>query len=314
MLKVSVIIPIYCVEKYIERCARSLFEQTLNDVEYIFVNDCTPDQSINILEKIICDYPSRKNNVSIINHEINLGLPIARQTGLKKAKGEYIIHCDSDDWLALDALEKMYNVAKNNNSDMVICDFFTSDGVERKQMKGCYNTENIRLINDFFKGKGFWCVWNKMVRRSVYNNTITYPKFNVAEDMVLVTQLLYYCKNINYIDLPLYYYFKNPQSMTRIPTEKGIYNKFCQAIINFKIVNSFINTNLSSKIEKDAIVYAKFKQRALLMPLLPSFKYYLIWLKTYPELTLEVLFNSYINSMHKIKFYLAFVRLYKKRF
>ena len=222
MIKVSVIIPIYCVEKYIERCTRSLLEQSLDDVEFIFINDCTPDKSILILEKVLCDYPNRRNCVSIINHEINLGLPIARQTGLKMAKGEYIIHCDSDDWLAPDALEKLYKVAQINNSDMVICDFYTSDGVEREQMKACFTTDNLRLINDFFIGKGFWCVWNKLVRRSIYENLIIYPKYNVAEDMVLVTQLLYYCKHINYIDSPLYYYFKNPLTMTRTPSEEGI--------------------------------------------------------------------------------------------
>ena len=82
MPKVSVIIPVYGVEKYIERCARSLFEQTLEDMEFIFVNDCTKDNSIDILLRVIDEYPKRKSQVHILNHEFNKGLPVARQTGI----------------------------------------------------------------------------------------------------------------------------------------------------------------------------------------------------------------------------------------
>ena len=96
MPKVSVLVPVYGVEKYIERCARSLFEQTLDDMECIFVDDCTPDDSMQVLVKILSEYPRRKEQVKIIHHETNQGLPAARQSGLKIATGEYIAHCDSD--------------------------------------------------------------------------------------------------------------------------------------------------------------------------------------------------------------------------
>lgn len=97
--KVSIIIPIYGVELFIERCAISLFEQTLDDIEYIFVDDCTMDKSVQILQGIIAKYPQRKDNVFIIRHERNKGLASARKTGLKFVHGEYVAHCDSDDWL-----------------------------------------------------------------------------------------------------------------------------------------------------------------------------------------------------------------------
>ena len=95
--KVSIIVPIYGVEHFIERCARSLFEQTLDGIEFIFVNDSTPDNSISILLRVLEDYPNRQNQVRIVQHEVNKGLPFARQTGIRLAKGEYIAHCDSDD-------------------------------------------------------------------------------------------------------------------------------------------------------------------------------------------------------------------------
>lgn len=108
---ISVIVPIYGVEKYIERCARSLFEQTYRDVEYIFVNDCTKDNSIFILKRVLHDYPNL--NVTIINKKRNEGLPQARKTGILASHGEYVINFDSDDWVDRDCLRFMYECAKS---------------------------------------------------------------------------------------------------------------------------------------------------------------------------------------------------------
>ena len=109
--KVSVIVPIYGVEAYIERCAVSLFEQTLDDIEYIFVNDCTPDESMKILSHVLSRYPHRTDQVVIINQPKNMGAAKAREVGIKAAKGEYIIHCDSDDWVDKDMYFLMYQEA-----------------------------------------------------------------------------------------------------------------------------------------------------------------------------------------------------------
>ena len=111
MMKVSVIIPIYNVELFIERCVVSLMEQTLEEVELIFVDDASPDGSVNILREVVGRYPSRKDCVKIITHSENKGLPAARNTGLAEATGEYIFYCDSDDFVELDLLESLYNKA-----------------------------------------------------------------------------------------------------------------------------------------------------------------------------------------------------------
>lgn len=114
-MKISVIIPIYNVERFITRCAISLMKQTLKeDVEFIFVDDATPDRSIDLLQEVINQYPERRNQVRLIRHAKNKGLPAARNSGLKVAVGEYIFHCDSDDWLELDMLETLYDVAVKN--------------------------------------------------------------------------------------------------------------------------------------------------------------------------------------------------------
>ena len=133
MAKVSVIVPIYNVSRFIKRCVESLFNQTLDDVEFIFVNDCTPDDSIDILKKVIADYPDR--NTMIINHEVNKGLPAARNTGLKAASGDYIFHCDSDDFIEPTMLNDLYYTACDDNADIVWCDWYLTFEKNERYMK-----------------------------------------------------------------------------------------------------------------------------------------------------------------------------------
>ena len=117
-IKVSVIVPVYNVEKYIDKCLDSLVNQTLKDIEIIVVNDGTPDNSQKIIDKYVKKYP---NKVKSFIKE-NGGLGSARNLGMEYAKGEYISFVDSDDWIDFDALEKMYDLAKKEKSDIVICD------------------------------------------------------------------------------------------------------------------------------------------------------------------------------------------------
>ena len=149
MPKVSVIIPVYGVKKYIERCARSLFEQTLDDIEYIFVDDSTPDNSISILRKVLSEYPNREKQVKILHHEKNKGLAQARQTGLKIASGEYIAHCDSDDWVDVHMYEEMYNKAIEEDADVVVCDYVvTNDTSVIKTINACHAKSAKQLIEN----------------------------------------------------------------------------------------------------------------------------------------------------------------------
>jgi glycosyltransferase involved in cell wall biosynthesis len=139
--KISIIIPVFRVEKYIERCVRSLFEQTLDDIEYIFINDCTPDNSMMILSNLIEQYPYRKSQVKIIHHTINKGVSAARNAGLKTATGEYIIHCDSDDWVEKDMYESLYDKAIAEDADMVGCDFYCEYKKKSIYCKQYFNQE-----------------------------------------------------------------------------------------------------------------------------------------------------------------------------
>lgn len=143
MPKVSVLVPIYGVEKYIERCARSLFEQTLDEMEFIFVDDCTPDKSMEILRSVIEEYRLRfaekRYTVRIERMPTNSGLAAVRRYGIQLATGDYIIHCDSDDWVDATMYEKMYNKAIGEGSDVVVCDYYMSDENKSIPKIGCHN-------------------------------------------------------------------------------------------------------------------------------------------------------------------------------
>ena len=116
---VSVLVPVWNVEKYIERCARSIFEQTYDNLEIIFVDDYTPDNSIQIIERILLEYPQRVKQTQIIHHEHNRGLSAARNTAVDACNGEFIFHVDSDDWVELNAIELLLKKQQETDADIV---------------------------------------------------------------------------------------------------------------------------------------------------------------------------------------------------
>ena len=207
MYSVSVIIPIFKVRNFIERCVCSLFEQTLTDVEYIFVDDASPDDSIDILKACIERYPERKEQVQILVHEQNQGLPAARNTGLAVATGEYVFHCDSDDFVEKDMLEEMYMAAKGKDVDMVYCDFYLSfEKNERYMSNPAYETAEDMFKQGLLGGNMKYNVWNKLVRRSLYtDNGITFPAGHaMGEDMTMI-RLAACAKSVAYVPKAFYH-------------------------------------------------------------------------------------------------------------
>lgn len=208
-IKVSVIVPIYNVEQFIARCAESLFNQTLKQVEYIFVNDATPDNSIEILKGVIAKYPNLKDRTIIINHEKNLGLPSARNTGLARANGDFIFHCDSDDYVEPLMLEDMYNAAISSNADIVWCDWYiTYAHTERYMRQPSYATA-MDALKGMLRGEMKFNVWNKLVRQTLYrDNNISFPDGQgMGEDMTMIL-LFVNAHNIAYLPKAYYHYVK----------------------------------------------------------------------------------------------------------
>lgn len=123
MPKVSVIIPVYNASKFLERCCNSLFSQSLDDMQFIFVDDCSIDNSVEIVKDVLMQYPNRQNQVKIVRQTTNQGVSIARQRGLEESMGEFVIHCDADDMMDSNMYQVMYEEAIKQNAEIVFCDF-----------------------------------------------------------------------------------------------------------------------------------------------------------------------------------------------
>lgn len=224
--KVSVIIPIYGQEKYIERCARSLFEQSLKSIEYIFVDDCTPDNSIDILEKVADDYPDRKDHIKIIHHKSNVGVSMSRQDGMTMASGEYVIHCDPDDWVEKDMYETLYAKASGENLDVVICDFSAeSDSVEviSQRPAECKSASVLGSISGRHLKPLHGSLCNKLIKADCLADVKFPPGVNYCEDVFVLFQVFKGERNIGYVDKAMYHYRVDvPNSLVKTVDRKAL--------------------------------------------------------------------------------------------
>lgn len=288
MSKVSVIIPIFRVEKFIERCAISLFEQTLDSIEYIFVDDTTPDKSIEILTDVLERYPQRKPQVTILRHDVNKGLPAARNSGLSVAGGEYVFHCDSDDYLESNALEQMLNVAEKTDSDIVWCDYYLSFSMNERIMVQPNYSNSQEAIKGMLSGTMKYNVWNKLAKRRLYvDNSISFPAgHSMGEDMTMI-KLFAHAKKVAYLNAPLYHYIRlNTDAMTQSYSERKI------ADIEFNVTQTL--DYLLKNCNFDLTQELAFFKLSTKLPLLISDKMcnYRIWNELYPETNKYILKNK----------------------
>lgn len=205
--KVSVIIPVYKVERFIARCASSLMRQTLAEAEFIFVDDATPDGSIHVLQDTLDRFPERREQVRLIRHETNLGLPAARNSGLAVAQGEYVFHCDSDDFMDPEMLAQLYRTAKAADADIVWCDWWLSFVKNERYMKQPEYGTPFEALKGMLSGVMKFNVWNKLVRRSLYEESrIQFPAgYGMGEDMTMM-RLFAWARRAVYLPKAFYHY------------------------------------------------------------------------------------------------------------
>lgn len=211
---VSVIVPVYNAALYIERCAKSLIEQTLEEIEIIFVDDCSPDNSIELVKSLANNYPDRLNRIKYVRHEHNYGVTQARKTGLDMAVGEYVAYCDSDDYVSVEMYEKLYDEAERTKSEIVYCDFLMDYGLQKTICRSVEFCQDKALFLERYISYGWTVLWNMIVKRSLYlDNPISYPfGISYCEDFYLACQLFYYSKNISKVSEPFYYYNRTNES------------------------------------------------------------------------------------------------------
>lgn len=216
MPKVSVVIPVYNCQDYIGRCIESLQCQTLKDIEVILVNDCTPDNAMDVIH----DYEYSDKRIKIVAHKINLGPMMARYYGYSIAKGDYITFVDSDDTLPLDALEKLLNRAEGSGADVVsgVVVYIRNDGRRELWPNTLSDGNNIECVfKSMLSNEFMHNLCSRLFRRSILQNYNykNYDNMRNGEDGLLFYQIIGNCSSIVTTDDVVYEYWQNNESSSQ---------------------------------------------------------------------------------------------------
>ena len=212
MPKVSVIVPIYNVEKYLEKCINSLLSQTLEDIQIILVNDGSKDNSGNIAK----EYEKNNKNRIIYVEKENGGLSDARNYGLKYATGDFIAFLDSDDYIEKNAYEEMYNKAIKENADYVECDFIW-EFPNKIRVDKQYPYKNKKEMLSFVRV----VAWNKLIKRQlITDNNLEFPKGLRYEDIEFTYKLIPFVNKFAYVDKPFIHYVQREGSIANVQNER----------------------------------------------------------------------------------------------
>lgn len=281
-MTVSVIIPVYKVEAYIERCVRSLMEQTMQDIEFIFVDDGSPDRSIEIVRSITGGY---KRNVRILVHPENKGLPAARNTGLEACTGSWILNVDSDDWLEPTMVERLYEAAVKAGADIAYCDYYLDFGSSRRRLGNPSFQDGETMVREgYFGGTAKYNVWNKLVKASLFQG-VSFPAGHaMGEDMTMIP-VTARAGRVVYVEEALYHYFKlNPGAYSNAFSDKNLED------VLFNVNRALESIKDYSFTEKD-IAFFKLNTK---LPFLMSGdkKQFRLWKEWFPEA------NRYIGDNH----------------
>lgn len=241
--KISVIVPVYKAEAYLQKCLDSLLAQTLTDFEVLLVDDGSPDKSGEI-----CDiYALHDSRVRVV-HQSNCGVSVARQRGLEEAQGEYVIHADPDDWVEPNMLQALYVKAISEDADMVICDFYVNYGKKQEYIQQMPDgLDHITVLRNLFQHLHGSC-WNKLVRKSCYDTyQVSFDsELYFCEDLYCNALLLVFPLKIAYLSQAFYHYeqMNNANSLTNSYSGKSfeydvkLKEKFCNLLRNLEVYDA----------------------------------------------------------------------------
>lgn len=246
MTKVSIIVPVYNVEKYLKKCLDSLVNQTFKDYEIIVVNDGSTDDSENIIMK----YQSEYSKLIKYIKKQNGGLSDARNKGIKTAEGKYIMFVDSDDYITQDMVEKLYSAIIKEDSDMAICNYIRVNfkGENIKNYNYNFGTTNVFDNPKILLNKP--AAWNKIYKKTLFDNMM-YDKGKYYEDIRLTTKLYLKCNKIAFIDDFCYYYIERANSIMQ---DKNIDRNF-EIVDALKSIIDFYKKEAKYDIFKEEIEF-----------------------------------------------------------
>lgn len=219
-MKLSICIPVYRAESYVERCARSLLTQTCSDLECVFVDDCSPDGSVAVLSRLLDELDPKRLRSRIIRLPENGGRVAARFAALKAATGDYVGFVDADDWVKPTYAEALLRAAQRENADAAVCAYcdVASDGSESAPRRvASYEVDPRAFVAKSFYSPGFNSLCNKIFRRESALLWLTddMPDLCVGEDLLMTMRFLSRAKRLAFVDEVLYAYRKTDLSISR---------------------------------------------------------------------------------------------------
>lgn len=277
--KVSVLVPFYNVEKYVGRCVESLFSQTYSNIEYVFVNDCTPDNSMDIINEHIDKFNVR-NKCVIINHEVNKGISASRNDCLDNATGDYILFIDSDDYIDKDMVELLVKAAIENNADISGCGYIEEYKDRSVEMPQRYTNNHVEMMRAITLLTIKGVMWKLLIRRSIVeeNQVRFIPDNTMVDDYLFCCQVFFYAKRFASVDKCMYHYIQyNPNNYSK--TREFNITSQAKAIIK---TEEFYKENGVYELVKDELLQRKFISK---LPLLLNKNCYNVklWRELFPE-------------------------------
>lgn len=254
MPKVSVIVPVYNTALYVERAIISLMEQTLQDVQFIIIDDGSKDNSLSIIKQVIAHYPARDGQVTLISRE-NRGVAATRSQGMELATGDYIIHLDSDDWAELNWLEAMYTKAIEENADVVVCDYVSEYASRKITFKQMVPTTGLECAKQLMLSRISNSNWDKLISREIFkkNNINFHSGYDMGEDFLVSLYVLIKALNVSHISYPLYHYNRiNESSLTKSYSKKSLNDLV--SVTNL-MVNHLKDTNLEQYFYSEIVAF-----------------------------------------------------------
>ena len=208
MKTVSVLIPVYNVSNFIRRCAESVFGQTYGQLDIIFVDDCSPDNSIQVVKDTLERFPQRKNQVRFVKHEVNRGLAAARNTAVEAAVGDYIIHVDSDDFIDKTLVAQCVESMEIKDADVVMFGFNHVFPTKTVQTHVHFPSSKDESVKRLLSRQTHFYVWSGMYKTELYKKYGIHviEGINHGEDYIVTPRLLYHAKKVVALDIPLYNY------------------------------------------------------------------------------------------------------------
>lgn len=282
--QVSVIVPVYNSSEFISRCCDTLFGQTLQSIEYIFVDDGSSDESLCIINQILDKYPSRRNQVVFVSYQNNRGVGVARNAGIKRATGEYIIHCDSDDWVESCLYEKLYLRAKETNADVVTCGYYVdaADGIRSSVTPPLENVDPLSFSISPQTG----ALWTKLIRRGfLEEHHLEVPlDINWGEDLCLSLEAVLLSQNTQSINEILYHHVLNEDSLTY-----SVSVVQCLELVKCgSFVENFLDRHRLLEKYSFQLNWLKFQLKQYLL-IFPKTRDILTWKTIYPECHQDIL-------------------------